>query len=221
MGFEIGEGGRKIHNRGLHYMLLGQVKPNGREYENTEADWKWLSDRVSKAARWLEYVPCDQIIDQRNAEPVIRIRPAEPEPRILGGYSSDEMYLDAEDYAPRAYLEGGAGIQAYRLALIGEKSSLSLVLGPIAEEYDADMYLPTGEISDTILRQMAMRTVEEDRPLIVFYFSDCDPSGWQMPISVSRKLQALSELAGPFAFEVHRVALTPDQVRAWACGRPR
>ena len=215
MGFEIGEGGRKIHNRGLHYMLLGQVKPNGREYENTEADWKWLSDRVSKAARWLEYVPWDQIIDQRNAEPVIRIRPAEPEPRILGGYSSDEMYLDAEDYAPRAYLEGGAGIQAYRLALIGEKSSLSLVLGPIAEEYDADLYLPTGEISDTILRQMAMRTVEEDRPLIVFYFSDCDPSGWQMPISVSRKLQALSELAGPFAFEVHRVALTPDQVRAW------
>jgi hypothetical protein len=36
-----------------------------------------------------------------------------------------------------------------------------------------------------------------------------------MPISVSRKLQALSGLHGPFEFEVHRAALTPDQVRAW------
>jgi hypothetical protein len=53
----------------------------------------------------------------------------------------------------------------------------------------------------------------EQRPLIVFYFADCDPSGWQMGISVARKLQALSRLLGPFEFEVHRVVLTPDQVR--------
>ena len=47
----------------------------------------------------------------------------------------------------------------------------------------------------------------------MFYFADADPSGWQMGVLVSRKLQALSELLGPFGFEVHRVALTPDQVR--------
>ena len=87
------------------------------------------------------------------------------------------------------------------------------MLGLIAEEFGADIYLPTGEISDTILHQMASLTAAEERPLIVFYFADCDPSGWQMGISVSRKLQALSELLGPFEFEVHRVALTPDQVR--------
>ena len=34
-----------------------------------------------------------------------------------------------------------------------------------------------------------------------------------MGISVARKLQAFSELLGPFEFEMHRVALTPDQVR--------
>jgi hypothetical protein len=44
---------------------------------------------------------------------------------------------------------------------------------------------------------MASLTAAEQRPLIVFYFADCDPSGWQMGISVSRKLQALSELLGP------------------------
>ncbi len=50
MGFEVGEGGRTIHNRGLHYLLLGSVKPDGSVYQNTEYEWKWLNDRVGKAA---------------------------------------------------------------------------------------------------------------------------------------------------------------------------
>lgn len=213
MGFETGEGGRQIHNRGLHYRLLGQVKPDGTEYENDERTWKWLSDRVSKAARWLGYVPFGQITDQRNAEPVIRILPAAAELQILAAQGSDELVPDAEYFAPAAHLDGGGGVQPFRLAIIGEKSSLEPVLGPVAAEFGADLYLPTGEISDTILHQMASRTAAEQRPLVVFYFADCDPSGWQMGISVARKLQAFSELLGPFGFEVHRVALTPDQVR--------
>ena len=164
--------------------------------------------------------------------PVARLRPVHPDHRpaqrraghphppgcrceqILAAQDSRELVPDAEYFAPAAHLEGGAGIQPYRLAVIGEKSSLEPVLGPVAEEYDADLYLPAGEISDTILHHMASRTAAEERPLVVFYFADCDPSGWQMGISVARKLQALSELLGPFGFEVHRVALTPDQVRA-------
>ena len=212
MGFEVGEGGRTIHNRGLHYLLIGQVRPDGRAYQNDEKTWKWLTDRVSKAARWLGYVPFEQVTDQRNAEPVVRILPAQAQEQILV-YDSGDLDLDAVNFAPWAHLEGGGGIQAYRLAIIGEKSSLEPVLGPVADEFGADLYLPTGEISDTILHQMATRTEAEKRPLICFYFSDCDPSGWQMPVSVSRKLQALSELLGGFEFEVHRVALTPDQVR--------
>ena len=46
MGFEVGEGGRTIHNRGLHYLLIGQVRPDGRAYQNDEKTWKWLTDRV-------------------------------------------------------------------------------------------------------------------------------------------------------------------------------
>src|SRR5262249_55525497 len=55
----------------------------------------------------------------------------------------------------------------------------------------------------------------DGRPMVVLYFSDCDPSGWQMPISVGRKLQAFRELFSGLEFEVHRVALTPDQVRQY------
>ena len=212
MGLQVGEGGRTVHNRGLHYLLIGQVKPDGTRYANDEKTWKWLTDRVSKAARWMGYVPFTQITDQRNAEPVIREVPAAAGKQILV-YDSGDLGLDAENFAPWAHLEGGGGIQDHRLAIIGEKSSLEPVLGPVAAEFGADLYLPTGEISDTLLHRMATRTVADGRPLICFYFADCDPSGWQMGISVSRKLQALSELLGGFEFEVHRVALTPDQVR--------
>jgi hypothetical protein len=59
---------------------------------------------------------------------------------------------------------------------------------------------------------MARAAVDDGRPLVVLYFADCDPAGWQMGISVGRKLQAMRELLRGFEFELHRVALTPDQV---------
>jgi hypothetical protein len=90
------------------------------------------------------------------------------------------------------------------------------VLGPVAEQRHADLYLPTGEISDTLIYQMARIGAEDGRPMVVLYFADADPAGWQMPISVSRKLQGFKALEFPdLDFEAHRVALTPDQVREY------
>lgn len=104
-------------------------------------------------------------------------------------------------------------MQPCRLAIVGEKSSPEPVLGPVAASFSADLYLSTGKISETQVHRMASVAAQDGRPLIVFYFSDCDPAGWQMGISVARKLQAFRELLGEkLEFEVHRVALTPDQV---------
>jgi hypothetical protein len=33
-------------------MIIGQTKPDGTPYTNTEADWEWLSSEAGKAARW-------------------------------------------------------------------------------------------------------------------------------------------------------------------------
>ena len=53
--------------------------------------------------------------------------------------------------------------------------------------------------------------------MVVLYFADCDPGGWNMAISVSRKLQAIKAIEfGDMEFQVHRVGLTPDQVREYA-----
>ena len=208
-------GNRTIHLRGLHYAALGQPKPDGTPYENTDADWVWLSEKAAKSARWLRYIPFSQIVDQRNAQPVIR-EYSEPDPRahLVSGIDID--LPGVADVMPRPATSGFNGAQPYHLVLAGEKSSLEPVLDPVAEMCEGDLYLPTGEFSDTYLHQIAQSALgEDDRPLIVLYFGDADPGGWQMAISVSRKLQAFAALLGDFDFTVYRVALTPDQVKAY------
>jgi hypothetical protein len=104
--------------------------------------------------------------------------------------------------------------QAYHFVIFGEKSSLEDVVVPIAGRYEADVYLPTGEISDTLIYQIAKDAAADGRPMVLFTLSDCDPSGHQMPVSIARKLQAFGDLFfNNLEFEVVRVALTPDQVR--------
>jgi hypothetical protein len=207
---DLGLGDRQIHLRGLHYMLIGRPKPDGSDYTNTEADWLWLSGDAGKAARWLGYIPWNQVADQRNSPPEIR----EYEPPIPGAFLSTELNIEIpHDIRPTLYTDDFRGTQPYKLVLFGEKSSLDAVLSPAAADYEADLYLPTGEISDTLLHRMASVAARDGRPMAVLCFSDADPAGWQMPISIARKLQAFRELLPAMPdFAVYRVALTPQQV---------
>lgn len=212
---DLGLGDRKIHLRGLHYMVLGRPKPDGTPYENTDADWLWLQSDAGKAARWLGYIPFDQIVDKRNAPPEVRTftRP-DPWPYISVGIDVDIPSVD--ELVPYVGVADFTGVQPYRLVMFGEKASLNDVLEEVAAHYETDLYLPTGEISDTLIFQMARDGAADGRPMVVLCFSDADPSGWQMPISIARKLQAFKTLQVPeLSFEVHRVALTPDQARAY------
>ena len=203
-------GDRRIHLRGLHYMLIGEAKPDGDTYANTDADWIWLQSRAGKAARWLGYIPFDKITDERNTPPVVRVfRHPHPSSSISG-----EVEISIPDeLEPQPKLEDFRAVQPYKLVLFGEKVSLEDVLAPIADARKADLYLPTGEASDTMIHQMARIGAEDGRHMVVFYLSDCDPSGWQMAVSVSRKLQALKALEfEELEFEVRPIALTPEQV---------
>jgi hypothetical protein len=200
---------RAIHLRGVHYAILGRSKPDGTTYVNTTDNWVWLVDGGAKAARWLGYVPWEKIVDQRNASPVVRIfKPTVPWPYLNVGIEID--IPDAGDIEPTLGLADFVGVQPYKLVLVGEKSSLDEVLAPIAARYEADLYLPTGNISDTLIHQMAKVGASDGRPMVVFYFSDADPAGWHMPIEVGRKLQAFkASLYSDLEFQEHRAALHP------------
>src|SRR6202035_5495756 len=111
---------------------------------------------------------------------------------------------------------GGAEIarQPFRICFIGEKSSLEDILLPVAKRVAGELVLPTGDLSNTLLSGIEQRAAADGRPLVILYFSDFDPSGYNMPNSVARKLQALRTMRGHDALQiqVHATALTYEQV---------
>lgn len=208
---------RTVHLRGLHYVLVSQprpvLKPDGQPYANVDADWVWLQEGASKAGRWLGYVGFDRIRDERNEEPEVCI--SEPQNNAPHVFTTITGWIDLPTPpAVELFCSGFAPPrQPYHLALIAEKSSVGDVLRPLAERYGADLILPVGEATDTMVYEMAVRAVQDGRPLVVLYFSDFDPAGHQMPISVSRKLQALRDLYFPtLDARVIPAALTFEQV---------
>jgi hypothetical protein len=209
---------RRIHLRGLHYALVstsGLVKPTGEPYRNTEKDWLWLQSSAAKAARWLGYVRFDQITDERNSPPIIKVKTDEPvETFVYIGDGIEITVPELEDMRPTVGISNFGQRQPYHLVIYGEKTSLAEVLKPLCEQYDADLYLPSGEISDTLLYQMAKVGAEDGRPMVLLVLADFDPSGNQMAVSIGRKLQAFRDLQFPdLEFDLYPVALTEEQVR--------
>jgi hypothetical protein len=125
------------------------------------------------------------------------------------------IYLsDADELKPKIQVSGFEVKQPYRLAFYGEKTSLGTVLDPLATSYDADLYLPSGEISNSLLAKMAKVGHQDKREMIVFIFADCDPAGYQMAVSIGHKLRALRESTFPdLDFRLVTPALTVEQVK--------
>jgi hypothetical protein len=87
------------------------------------------------------------------------------------------------------------------------------VLKPFFREHGVDGFIAIGELSETRAYQMARDAVADGRKLVCFTFSDFDPSGFQMPVSIAVKLMAQPDLQFPeFKFAVVPVALTLEQV---------
>ena len=119
-----------------------------------------------------------------------------------------------DELNPTVHAYGFEARQPYHLVFFGEKTSLGTVLQPLAEDYGADLYLPSGEISDTLLALMARNGERDGRPMVVLVFADCDPAGYQMAVSIGHKLRALEESLYPcLTFVLHAVALTVEQVK--------
>jgi hypothetical protein len=126
----------------------------------------------------------------------------------------DVTIPDVSELEPAPFAQGFEPRQGYHFVLFGEKASLEEVALPIARAKQADLYLPTGEISDTLLHRIAKDANDDGRPMVMFTLSDCDPAGHQMPVSIGRKLQAFRDLLFPkLRFEVVPIALTVEQVR--------
>lgn len=215
-----------VHLRGTYYRILSSgdvLLPNGSRFEGTH-ETAVLVESAGKYARHLGLVPFDRIVDERAAQPEF--------------YDTEGKFADPADPRPverRLTLENGCHVftvpplaallptitatvvprprQPFRLCFIGEKVSLAAVLRPIAQRVGAELLLLTGEISETQAYGIIARAAADGRPLRILYFSDFDPSGWQMPVSLSRKFQAHIVREFPDVnLRLIRVALTFEQV---------
>jgi hypothetical protein len=121
---DLGYGTRKVHLRGLHYAITTHpepiFKPNGERYVNDDPNWLWMQGTAAKAARWLGYLDFDQIVDQRNTPPVVRIyRPSDPQGYLTVGVDVD--IPAADEFTPTVAIDGFTGDQPYKLVLVGGK----------------------------------------------------------------------------------------------------
>lgn len=190
---------RRIHWRGLHYAIVaaGDIrKPNGETYRNDDANWTWLANSAGKAARWLGYVEFERIIDNRNSDPVI-LRRARVTPEAWVSIDLDITIPDVDELEPYAGMAGFEGRQPYALTIFGEKTSLEDVLLPLARRFEADLFLPAGEISDSLLYRMARDGAEDGRAMAVLVLADCDPAGHQMAVSIGRSCRRFAISASP------------------------
>jgi hypothetical protein len=206
----------EAHLREIHYVLATAVppirRPDGHPYRNTHKDWRWLLNKPAKAARWLGLVPWNRISDNRSEDPVIHRQ--EPSGGAEASLLTELDVPDEIDVTPTPTLDGFEADQPFSLALFSEKSPMAEDLATLAERYHGNAYVGGGDQVDRRIWEIARDADDDGRKLVIFTVCDCDPGGWNMPIAIARKLQALavSEFPG-LEFEVVRAGLTPDQVR--------
>ena len=63
-------------------------------------------------------------------------------------------------------------------------AAMAVFRNPLAGRFEADLYLPAGEISDSLMYRMANDCVADGRPMVVLVLADCDPAGHQMAVSI-------------------------------------
>lgn len=212
---EVNPEGRRLHLRGLHYLLVGRVtRPNGRPYLNDDATWTWLSEQAVKAARYLGYLPWDALRDARNAPPQV-FRPDFTDPAWRLRVA--EVWVSLPDeLEPRFEIVGNLDRQPWQQIIIAEKQGVADMLRPLAQRYQATLVLPGGELSDQMMYDLLAAAAEDGRPVAIHQLGDFDPAGHQMAVSTARTAQALRDSQFPeLQVRVHAVGLTLDQCRDW------
>jgi hypothetical protein len=135
---------QRVHLRGLHYRVssAGDVERpkyidrclHWTMYVNDFANWQYVSEEASEAARWLGYVPFDRIVDERNAPPEIytlediATRQDQAWHTLDAGGVIGEVLVD-DTISISGHIDY---VQPYRIVLIGEKSSLRPICDRLA-----------------------------------------------------------------------------------------
>jgi hypothetical protein len=184
--------------RQLYYRLVSK-----RLFPNTINSYKRLS-RIMVRAREEGKVPINCLEDRSR--------------RVLGrgdtGYTSGEDFIKQRFASLRDSWKGFTmpmwDDQPHNILISLEKDALSRVVSDVANRYSIRTFPTRGYPSFTYVQRMAsyIRNKLKDKPTVVLYFGDFDPSG----VDIERDLTERLEKYKAGDFKVHRVALTHDQI---------
>ena len=202
--------------------------PNGREYQNTENDWSYLGV-ASLAARYLDLVPFDGLIDRRNAEPMFFARNTHLDPDEEREVSCEVLFNEAEIEPPEFptlpeihinELDDAAARQDFIVEVWIEKSTQNDWLVPLCQRRGVNLMVGAGEQSEIRCRELARRSAELAVPVRIIYISDFDPGGRSMPKAVARKVEfTIAKLGLDVDLQLIPLALTQEQCRHYRLPR--
>ena len=89
---------------------------------------------------------------------------------------------------------------------------LAGVLADITYPWDVPLMVSRGYASLTYLHSVAEDLQDQEKPCYLYHFGDHDPSGEDIGRSIEARLR---EFAPDAEIYFEKVAVTPDQIRAW------
>ena len=221
---------RRTHLRGFHYWLVsndGITKPSGELYMNTEQDWTYLQ-QCCLEARYMGIGNWVNLIDRKHPEPLdYTEKPdmwqAGPGQLWQQGCNVQEFINDKlqelastliDDLIMEAPSYQAEGYQPYHMIVYCEKNTMNAYLDPVCDKYKAVFQPLIGECSLERVLDHVRRAYILKKPVRIFYISDFDPSGAQMPVSVARKYEYFAREVYQFPFDIKlkHIALNYDQV---------
>lgn len=203
-----------VYARRLHYYIASLqtvTRPNGTPYENTDACWSFLVQAI-KNARYLRLIPMENIEDHKN-KPVQHASYWDHEniEDVIDELSVESV---ARTIADQFYLLNQQLVQPYHLEIWIEKDTMSDKIEPLAKEYGVDVVTGEGEISLTQVYLLMAKALAIRKPIRIFYISDYDPKGKDMPVSIARKIEWFvrnAEGCDKIDIKLKRLMLTPEQ----------
>jgi len=127
---------------------------------------------------------------------------------LLPSWDNPEQYMDV---VVRSYRRDRWADQPHRLMVVSEKGTVGGTLRPIIHDYGVPFQVYHGFGSATALHDLATRSAQDTRRLILLYVGDHDPSGRYM--SDRDVPDRIARYGGDVLIE--RVAVTAEQIAAY------
>ena len=220
--------GQGVHLRRIHYTISqsGVLRPGGDPYLNNSECWNQLKV-ASKAARVLDLVDAELMIDRRSEPVAVQVDPRiDPVSGPDAEVDEPSLYVPSltlprvDLHLPSVQIDGyeySPADQPVLLEVWVEKSTQNDILVPLCRELDLNLKVGRGTESIPSAIGLLRRAEAIGRSIHVLYISDLDSEGEVMPVIVARYAQFYGEKFGiEQRVTLERLALIASQVEEYS-----